>query len=64
MTCRLHRSINYTGNPSKKLLQTIFTRNPDEVLEIAVDNGRLERVDSFKYLGSSVKKDADCVSEQ
>jgi len=41
--------------PKKKLMA-----NYDEVLEITVDNGRLEQVDSFKYLGSSVKKDADC----
>jgi len=31
------------------------------VLEISVDGGKLEQVDSFKYLGSKVTSDAACM---
>jgi len=33
------------------------------VLEISVDDRKLEQVDSFMYLGSKVTSDADCVCD-
>jgi hypothetical protein len=37
--------------------------NNDEVLDIIVDGGRLEQVDSFMYFGSTVTNDADCAGD-
>jgi len=37
--------------------------NNDYTLEISVDGGRLEQVDSFTYLGSQMTSNADCVSD-
>ena len=35
----------------------------DTVIAITVAGGRLEQVDSFVYLGSKVRNDADCTDE-
>jgi len=37
--------------------------NPEDVLEITVTGGQLEQVDSFVYLGSSIKNNTDCAGE-
>jgi len=37
--------------------------NNGYVLEISVDGGKLEQMDSFTYLGSKVTSDADCVCD-
>ena len=37
--------------------------NNNYPLEISVDGGRLEQINSFTYLGSQVTSNADCVSD-
>jgi len=37
--------------------------NTEDVLEITVTGGQQEQVDSFVYLGSSIKNNTDCVGE-
>jgi len=46
-------------NATKKKVMT----NNDYTLEISVDGGRLEQVNSFTYLDSRVTSNADCVSD-
>ena len=43
--------------------KTKVMTNNDCTLEITVDGGRLEHVDSFTYLGSQVTSHADCVND-
>ncbi|XP_060790844.1 uncharacterized protein LOC132894746 [Neoarius graeffei] len=43
--------------------KTKVMTNIDEVLEISVEGGRLEQVDNFVYLGSTVKNNAECMGE-
>ena len=43
--------------------KTKVMTNTDEVIAITVAGGWLEQVDSFVYLGSKVRNDADCTDE-
>ena len=61
MSCveRVAKEYNMLINATKTKVIT----NNDYMLEISVDGGRLEQVDSFMYLGSRVASNADCVSD-
>jgi len=56
---RVTKEYNMLVNATK----TKVMSNNDFTLEISVDGGRLEQVDSFTYLGSRVTSNADCVSD-
>jgi len=52
------------GMPNRAFLtKTKVMANNGGILEISVDGRKLEQVDSFKYLGSKVTSDADCVCD-
>jgi len=53
------KEYNMLINETKMKVMT----NSDYTLEISVDGGRLEQVNSFTYLGSRVTSKADCVSD-
>jgi len=44
-------------------MKTKVLTNSEEILEIMVNGEKLEQVDSFTYLGSNVRKDAECTGE-
>jgi len=56
---RVAKEYNMLINATKTKVMT----NNDYTLEISVDGGRLEQVDSFTYLGSRVTSNAHCVSD-
>ena len=43
--------------------KTKVLTNTRKTLEVLVDGGKLEQVDSFGYLGSRITNDADCKGE-
>lgn len=62
LVCRVEGAAN-EYNMKINATKTKVMTNTDKVLEIRVVDGKLEQVDSFVYLGSRVKKDADCNGE-
>jgi len=56
---RVAKEYNMLINAKKTKVMT----NDDYMLEISVDGGRLEQVDSFTSLGSRVTSNADCASD-
>ena len=56
---RVAKEYNMLINATKTKVMT----NNDCTLEITVDGGRLEQVNSFTYLGSQVTSNADCVND-
>jgi len=62
LVCRVERAAkeyNMLINATKTKVMT----NTEDILEITVTGGQLEQVDSFVYLGSSIKYNTDCVGE-